>query len=85
MGSDMAITLRRLDPTGADRDALVALLVSNGWPFHGRAHLERDEVVRSIDSGDFRDQENDTWWVDVDGDGPVGFVRFEGSRTPRRP
>lgn len=73
----MSITLTQLDPTGADHVALTDFLTNNSWPFHVGAHVSRDEVARAIQAGRYRDDENDTYWVDHDSLGRIGIVRFE--------
>lgn len=73
----MAITLVRMDPTGHDRGALIEFLVENHWPFHAGPQRQRDDVDRAIADGAFRDDENDTYWVDHLIEGRVGIVRFE--------
>lgn len=73
----MTVTLTRLDPTGADRTALIDFLVSNTWPFHSATHRSHDEAAAVIDSGGYRDDGNDTYWVDDDEVGRIGFIRFE--------
>ena len=44
----MTTTLTLLDPAGPDREALIALLTGNAWPFHMRPHPSREQV----DAGD---------------------------------
>ena len=73
----MSITLTRLDPTGSDRTALTDFLASNEWPFHVGTRPSRDEIARAIQSGRYRDDENDTLWVDHDVQGRIGIVRCE--------
>lgn len=73
----MTITLSRLDPAGADREALVALLVSNDWPFHVRPTVAAEQVSAAIDAGAYRDDDNDTFWVEHDQLGRIGVLRLE--------
>lgn len=71
------ITLNRLDPTGADREAFVAFLSSNGFPFHVSAQLDRAEAERRVDSGSWRDDENGSFWLEHNELGTVGVIRLE--------
>lgn len=73
----MAITLTRLDPTGADREALVAFMTTNEFPFHVRHRVTAEQVAEAIDDGAYRDEDNDSYWIDDDQHGRVGFFRFE--------
>lgn len=73
----MTITLRRMNPTGADRDALIEFLSSNDWPFHVGSRVDRVQAARAIDAGRYQDEDNDTWWIEEDEGRRIGFVRFE--------
>lgn len=71
------MTLRRMDPAGADRDALIEFLTANDWPHHVGSRVDRDQAALGIAAGRYQDEDNDTWWVE-EGDGHrIGFVRFE--------
>ncbi|GAA1391326.1 GNAT family protein [Luteococcus peritonei] len=76
------ITLRRLDPTGADREALVDFLCSNDFPFHVGTRLDRAEAARRVDSGAWGDEENTSFWLDHDELGTVGVIRLEDLADP---
>lgn len=76
------LTLRRLDPTGADREALVEFLIAHEFPFHVRSRLSREQAEKDIDDGAFRDDENDTFWLDHESHGRIGIVRLEDLEDP---
>lgn len=73
----MAITLTRLDPQGADREDLIAFLTGNEFPFHTRPRSTREQVEASIAQGSYRDDENDSFWVEHESLGRIGFLRLE--------
>ncbi|NLG23510.1 MAG: GNAT family N-acetyltransferase [Actinomycetales bacterium] len=73
----MTITLVRLDPTGPDRAALVDFMTRNEFPFHMQTSPTREQVEASIAEGAFRDEDNDSFWVEHDELGRVGFFRLE--------
>ncbi len=73
----MTITLVRLDPTGPDRAALVDFMTRNEFPFHMRTSPTREQVEASIAEGAFRDEDNDSFWVEHGELGRVGFFRLE--------
>lgn len=73
----MSITLARLDPTGADRAALVAFMTGNEFPFHVRSRPRAADVEELIDRCAFRDQDNDSFWIEHGELGRVGFLRLE--------
>lgn len=74
--------LERLDPTAADRDALVAFLTENTFPFHMRPTLTRAEADQSVDAGAYRDEEHDSLWIVHEELGRIGFVRLEDLTDP---
>ncbi|GAA1185360.1 hypothetical protein GCM10009584_29240 [Ornithinimicrobium humiphilum] len=76
------ITLTRLDPTGADRAELVAFFTGNTFPFHMTPRPTREQVEEWIAEGAFRDEDNDSFWVDSAEHGRLGFVRFEDLTDP---
>lgn len=71
------ITLTRLDPTGADREELVAFYTGNEFPFHVTPRPRRAQVEEWIAEGAFRDDDNDSFWADHTEMGRVGFFRLE--------
>lgn len=73
----MSISLRRLDPTGADRDDLVAFMTGNEFPFHVVPRPTRSQVESWIGEGAYRDEDNDSYWVEHDELGRIGFLRLE--------
>lgn len=76
------LTLRRLDPTGADREALIAFLTGHEFPFHMRPRLTRAQVEQDIDDGAYRDDENDSYWLHHQDHGHIGIVRLEDLEDP---
>lgn len=73
----MTITLSRLDPTGPDREAFIAMLVGNHWPFHVRERVTAEQVSAAIDAGAYRNDDNDTFWIEHDQLGRIGVLRLE--------
>ncbi|WP_182171431.1 GNAT family N-acetyltransferase [Flaviflexus equikiangi] len=73
----MTITLTRLDPVGVDYDELVSFMTSNRFPFHVRQTVTREDVETAIADGSYRDDDNDSYWIDHDSLGRIGFLRFE--------
>lgn len=73
----MSIRLTRLDPTGADREALIAFLTGHEFPFHVRPRPTREQVEEQIADGSFRDEDNDSFWVEHAELGRIGFLRLE--------
>lgn len=71
------ITLVRLDPTGPDRPPLVDFLTSHRFPFHMSPTPTREQAQGWIDDGAFRDDDNDTYWVEHETEGRLGFLRLE--------
>lgn len=71
------VTLTRLDPAGADREELVAFMTGHTFPFHVVPRPDRARVERQVAEGAFRDDENDSYWVDHAKHGRIGFLRLE--------
>lgn len=71
------ITFSRLDPTGADREQLLEFMTRNEFPFHVRPRPTRQQVETSIADGGFRDEDHDSFWVEHDEFGWIGFFRLE--------
>lgn len=74
----MSISLSRLDPSGADRQSLINFFTSTTFPFH--VHSEQwtvAKVEKLIDSGAFRNAENEAFWLRHDTLGVIGYVRLE--------
>lgn len=47
----MTDAITRLDPAGADRAELIALLTGNARPFHVRPRVPRPEAKEAIEDG----------------------------------
>ncbi len=73
----MAIAFTRLDPTGEDHDALVEFMTRNEFPFHGRPRPTVADVETAISEGAYRDEENDSFWIDHSELERIGFFRLE--------
>ena len=71
------VTLTRLDPLGADRAELVDLLTRNTFPFHMMPRPTAEQVEGWIEEGAFRDDDNDSFWIDHADHGRIGFFRLE--------
>lgn len=77
-----AVRLTRLDPTGTDRQELLAFLTSEEFPFHVRRRISAADAASAVDSGAYRDDEHDTSWLDHDDLGRIGLVRLEDLADP---
>ncbi|MFK5633682.1 MULTISPECIES: GNAT family N-acetyltransferase [unclassified Ornithinimicrobium] len=73
----MPITLVRLDPEDTDREALVDFMTRNEFPFHTVPSPSRTQVESWIAEGAYRDEDNDSFWLEHDELGRVGFFRLE--------
>lgn len=80
----MAIAFHRLDPVDADRAALVDFMTRNVFPFHVRTRLPKEDVEQAIDRGAYRDDDNDSYWIEHVDLGRIGFLRLE-DLTDRAP
>lgn len=73
----MTIAFTQLDPTGEDRVALVDFMTRNEFPFHGRPRPTAADIEAAISEGAYRDQDNDSFWIDHSELGRIGFFRLE--------
>lgn len=73
----MSITFTRLDPTGDDHEAIVDFMTSNRFPFHVRSQPARGDVETAIAEGCYRDEDNDSCWIEHSELGRIGFLRLE--------
>lgn len=73
----VTITFVRLDPTGADRAALVDFMTRNEFPFHVHPRPTREQVEGWIEERAYRDADHDSFWVEHADLGRVGFFRLE--------
>lgn len=73
----MSISLRRLDPTGADRTDLVDFLTRNVFPFHVVPRPTAADVEAALERGAYRDEDHDTFWVEHAELGRIGTLRLE--------
>lgn len=76
------VNLRRIDPTGRDREDLISFLTRNDFPFHVRTSRTAAEVAESIDAGAYRSDECDSFWLDDDERGVIGMVLLEDLEDP---
>ncbi|WP_313815671.1 GNAT family protein [Citricoccus sp.] len=73
----MSISFTRLDPTGEDHDALIEFMTRNEFPFHVRARPSVEDVEGKISEGAYRNEDNDSFWIDHGQLGRIGFFRLE--------
>lgn len=74
----MSISLSRLDPNGADRPGLIDFFTSNNFPFHVRPEQWTvAKVEELIESGAFRSDDNESFWLRHEELGVLGCVRLE--------
>ncbi|WP_246490676.1 GNAT family N-acetyltransferase [Brevibacterium oceani] len=77
----MSIELTRIDPAGPNAEGLFDFFTSEDFPFHVHQGAWSDEMVKErIESGYFRDKDNESFWLDHDRFGRVGFTRLEDVR-----
>ncbi|WP_025159147.1 GNAT family N-acetyltransferase [Leifsonia aquatica] len=72
----MNVSLRPVD-TRTQRDALIAFLSSNRFPFHGSPAPTAAEAAARVDRGDFGPPDNIALWIDEDDIDRVGVIVFE--------
>ncbi|AZN30130.1 N-acetyltransferase [Flaviflexus salsibiostraticola] len=72
----MTISLTRIDPA-AERDALVSFMTANAFPFHVNARPTAEQVEELIAAGAYRDEDNDSYWIEHETHGRIGFFRYE--------
>ncbi|MFW0112249.1 GNAT family N-acetyltransferase [Rothia sp. CCM 9417] len=70
------ITLTRIDPI-AEREDLIDFITGNHWPFHVTPQMSREQIEKAIESGAYRSDERDSYWVDHADLGRIGLIRFE--------
>lgn len=73
----MSISFARLDPTGRDHDALLDFMTRNHFPHHVRARPTPEDVESAIAEGAYRDEDNDSYWIEHSELGRIGFLRLE--------
>lgn len=73
----MPIRLTPLDPTGADREALISFMTSQSFPFHVRTDPTAAQIAAAIDDGAYADEDHASFWIDSDEHGRIGFFRLE--------
>lgn len=78
----MSISFHRLDPAGADRADLIEFMTRNEFPFHVRPRLSAEDVEKAIAASVYRDEDNDSYWVDHVELGRIGFFRLEDLTEP---
>lgn len=70
------VSFSPLDPAGADREQLISFLAENSFPFHMTSAMSREEAVSSVDSGRWKSESTEPYWVEVRGE-RVGVVTLE--------
>ncbi|SDQ23446.1 GNAT family N-acetyltransferase [Microbacterium sp. cf332] len=71
------VDLVRIDPAGADREELIAFMTGEVFPFHVGMRPTLEQVEDGIAAGRYRDEDNDSFWIDHVEHGRIGFLRFE--------
>ncbi|MEH3090182.1 MAG: GNAT family protein [Microbacterium arborescens] len=71
------VDLVRIDPAGADRQELIAFMTGEVFPFHVGTRPTLEQVEDGIAAGRYRDEDNDSFWIDHVEHGRIGFLRFE--------
>lgn len=70
------ITFTRIDPAREVED-LVSFMTSNAWPFHVNSTPHRTHIEDAVSAGAYRDEDNDSYWIDHEHLGRIGFFRLE--------
>jgi RimJ/RimL family protein N-acetyltransferase/quinol monooxygenase YgiN len=78
----MTLILTRVEAGGRDRDALIAFLTGNAFPFHVRERPTAAQVAADIDAGRWGDERTEAFWIDDDERGRLGLVRLEDLDDP---
>lgn len=73
----MSLRLTRLDPGGCDREALIEFLTTDVFPHHTQSRPTVAAVERRIAEGAYRDDDNDTYWIEDSAYGRIGVLRYE--------
>ncbi|WP_335622111.1 GNAT family N-acetyltransferase [Brevibacterium aurantiacum] len=73
----MPVRLTRLEPYDVDRSALIDFLTRNSFPFHAHSRPTVTDIEQRIAAGTFRDEDNDSYWIEHHDLGRVGIFRFE--------
>jgi RimJ/RimL family protein N-acetyltransferase len=73
----MSLRLTRLDPEGVDRGALIEFLTTDVFPHHTQARPTVEAVETRIASGAYRDDDNDTYWIEHPENGRIGVLQYE--------
>jgi len=76
------VSLCPIDPSGADRDALVDFLTRNEFPFHVVPRPDRAAVVAAIDAGAYGDDGHAAFWLEAPDGERIGTVRLEDLSDP---
>lgn len=70
------LTFVRIDPA-VERADLITFMTGHQWPFHMNPQVSREQVEEALDSGAYRSDECDSYWIDHADFGRIGFIRFE--------
>ncbi|PPB50971.1 N-acetyltransferase [Arthrobacter pityocampae] len=78
----MPINLVRLEPRDDDHEALVDFMTRNEFPFHSTPRPTRQAIEAAIAGGAYRDEDNDSFWIEHTEHGRIGFARVEDLQDP---
>lgn len=78
----MTIRFTPIDPSGDDREALIAFMTGNEFPFHVRSNPTREQVEKTTDNGGYDDDDTKSFWIDHADLGRVGVIMFEDLTDP---
>lgn len=78
----MTISLNRMDPAGSDREALIAFMTANEFPFHMRPRPTSAQVESSIADGAYDDEDTQTYWIEDSELGRIGTLSLEDLTDP---
>ena len=59
-------------------------MTSHSFPFHAGGTPTREQVEQRIAAGAYRDEDNDSYWINHDVHGRIGYLRFKdlGDNAP---
>ncbi len=62
----------------SEAEQLADLITGNDWPFHVNRQPKREQVLKSIEDGNYTGDENRTFWICLDNQpDPVGIIVVE--------
>ncbi len=78
----MPISFTTLDAVWHDREPLIDFMTRNDFPFHGKPQPAREDIENAISEGAYQDEDNQSFWIDHDELGRIGFFRLEDLSDP---